>query len=276
METDNLWWVVVALVVLVLARFTIPRLTFLTDERRHSALEFVDSGLIALVLVFFFIRPFVVQAFYIPSGSMRMTLLENDRILVNKWIYRLRPPQRQDIVVFKAPPKALGNNKEKKDFIKRLIGLPGDVVEVRDGKVYVNNKPLYEPYLREPPEYDMKIVDGEVYEILPYSQYPVHRNNEPVLDDREVERILAAPPGKVPPGYLLVLGDNRNDSNDGHKWGFLPRRNLLGKAMVIFYPLQRIRLLDHEWKSLAHRQNRSPEPENRAESTPQRLEHAPT
>ncbi|NCO36011.1 MAG: signal peptidase I [Armatimonadetes bacterium] len=253
METDNLWWVIVALVVLVVARLVVPNMGSLKDETRHSVLEFVDSGLIALVLVFFFIRPFVVQAFYIPSGSMRMTLLENDRILVNKWIYRIRPPHRQDIVVFKAPPKALGNSKEKKDFIKRLVGLPGDAVEVRSGAVYVNDKALAEPYLQEPPDYDMKIVDGQVYEILPYSQYPVQRNSEPVQDEREMERILVAAPGRVPHGSLLVFGDNRNDSNDGHKWGFLPKENLLGKAMVIFYPLQRARLLDHKWKSVARR-----------------------
>lgn len=254
MEMDNLWWVIVALLVLVAARVIVPQIGSLTGEARHSVMEFIDSGLIALVLVFFFIRPFVVQAFYIPSGSMRMTLLENDRILVNKWIYRIRSPRRQDIVVFKAPPAALGNNKEKKDFIKRLIGLPGDVVEVRVNPktgangVFVNGKPLNEPYIPETPNYQMKIVDGKVYEILPYDLYPVRQNNEPIEDETEVENILNSRPGQVPRNFFLVFGDNRNDSNDGHKWGFLPKKNMLGKAMVIFFPLQRVQLLDRKWK----------------------------
>lgn len=260
MEMDNLWWVVVALIVLFVSRFIVPRFPSMTEEARHSVLEFIDSGLIALILVFFFIRPFVVQAFYIPSESMRDTLLINDRILVNKWIYHVRSPRRQDIVVFKAPPAALSDPHEKKDFIKRLIGLPGDVVEVRhdevsgENKVFVNGKALNESYIKEIPDYEMKIFDGEVYEIKPFSQFPVQKNSVTVEDEREVERVLSAPPGAIPQGRYLVFGDNRNDSNDGHKWGFLPQENLLGKAMVIFFPIQRIRLLDHEWKAARYKE----------------------
>src|SRR3990172_7787926 len=94
---------------------------------RNFMLELLDSGLIAFALVFLIIRPAVVQAFYIPSESMLPTLRENDRILVNKFLYRLNPPQRGDVIVFNAPPWALGsNNGEHKDYIKRLIGLAGD------------------------------------------------------------------------------------------------------------------------------------------------------
>lgn len=170
------------------------------EEMRSSVLEFIDSGLIALVLVFMIIRPFVVQAFYIPSGSMRPTLVENDKILVSKFAYRFHPLRRSDVIVFKAPPEAA---LDEKDFIKRLIALPGDVIEVRDGMVFINGKPQEEPYIAEPPVYDM-------------------------------------PPVTVEPGKVFVMGDNRNDSNDSHAWGPLDADRIRGKALVIFWPLSRI------------------------------------
>ncbi len=173
------------------------------DELRASVLEFVDSGLIALVLVFLVIRPFVVQAFYIPSGSMRPTLVEDDKILVSKFIYRFREPQRGDVIVFKAPPQAAS---DEKDFIKRLVGLPGDVLEVRDGTLYVNGQPQQEPYTAEPPLYDM-------------------------------------PPVVVEPGKVFVMGDNRNDSNDSHTWGQLDEKRIRGKAFAVFWPVSRIGLI---------------------------------
>ncbi|MDH7570617.1 MAG: signal peptidase I [Armatimonadota bacterium] len=166
-------------------------------------LEFVDSGLIALVLVFLVLRPFVVQAFYIPSGSMRPTLLENDKILVSKFTYRFRRPSRGDVIVFKAPPQA---DPTEKDFIKRVVGLPGDVIEVQDGIVYLNGEAQSEPYVAEPPAYTM-------------------------------------PPVLVEPGKVFVMGDNRNDSNDSHAWGQLDERRIRGKALLIFWPPARIGLI---------------------------------
>lgn len=187
-------------------------------EEVHKWLkEMVDSGLLALGLVLFIIRPFILQAFYIPSGSMEPTLhgqtppipgRPNDRILVNKFIYWFRPPQRQDIIVFKAPPGASVDGDDNKDFIKRLIGLPGDTVEIRNGFVYINGQPLDEPYLPE--------------ENRPYYNYG------PVV---------------VPPNHYFVLGDNRNESNDSHEWGFLHKKYLIGKALFIFWPIQRWRIL---------------------------------
>ena len=173
------------------------------DEMRASTLEFVDSGLIALVLVFMIIRPFIIQAFYIPSGSMHPTLLENDKILVSKFLYRFVPPHHHDVIVFKAPPQAAP---DEKDFIKRLIGLPGDTIEVRDGIVYVNGQPQHEEYIAEPPAYDM-------------------------------------PPVRVEPGKVFVMGDNRNDSNDSHSWGQLDETRIRGKALFIFWPISRIGII---------------------------------
>lgn len=230
-------------------------------DAEKSTLEFVDSGLMALALVFAIIRPFVVQAFYIPSGSMEPTLYgsqekgspPNDRILVNKFIYRFRPPRRQDIVVFAAPDRI--TNGERKDYIKRLIGLPGDRIEIRNRAVYVNGIKLDEPYLGEEnqPLYCwplVKIKDGQIYarpneytedfegpvwsiqqwKGKPYEQLP------PQLQGVWGADLTRDGPIRVPQDCFFVLGDNRNNSNDGHRWGFLERDRVLGKAMLTFWP----------------------------------------
>jgi len=202
----NPWHMLALLGGIVVLRVGISRMRFL-NRTRAATLEFVDSGLVAVLLVFFILRPFVVQAFYIPSGSMEPTLLPGDRILVSKYIYYLREPRDGDVVVFEAPPEA---SNEEKDFIKRVVGVPGDILEPRDGKLYRNGKPVDEPYIR-----------GAI------------PNYWPGLP----------PPYKVPPGYVVVFGDNRSNSNDSHHWGPLPRVNLMGKAFVIFWPPHRIGLV---------------------------------
>jgi signal peptidase I len=161
--------------------------------------DFIESIIFAVVLAAFIIV-FVVQGFYIPSGSMRTTLLENDRILVNKFIYRFAEPQRGDIIVFKWPVD------ESKIFVKRLIALPGEEVEIRSGTVLINGKKIDEPYLN----------------VIPEGNYG---------------------PVTVPPNEFFVLGDNRNMSDDSRFWGFVPRKNIKGKAFLIYYPLTRISLL---------------------------------
>ena len=192
-------YVVATIVVLFIIRTILGR--YQSPVAKSSA-EMAESALMAIALVYLLIRPFIVQAFFIPSGSMRPTLLEQDHILVNKFIYRFTEPKRGDIIVFKAPPQA---DPRQVDYIKRLIGVPGDVIEVKDGVVYRNGKPLDEPYLLEP---------GEIgYEFGPV---------------------------KVEKGTFLVMGDNRNDSNDSTKWGLLDRNRVMGKAMVTFWPLGRI------------------------------------
>jgi signal peptidase I len=154
----------------------------------------------------FGIRSFVAEARYIPSGSMLPTLQINDRLIIDKISYNFRNPERGDIVVF-SPTDALKAQNFKDAFIKRLLGLPGDKVEVKEGRVYVNDQPLKENYIEEKPNYNFG-------------------------------------PVTVPPNQYLVLGDNRNNSYDSHYWGFVPRDHIIGKAVVRFWPLDRVGELD--------------------------------
>jgi len=155
------------------------------------------SGILA-----FGIRSFVAEARYIPSGSMLPTLQINDRLIIDKISYDFRNPTRGDIVVF-SPTDALKKQNFKDAFIKRVIGLPGDKVEVKDGLVYVNAQPLQEKYIEDQPNYRFG-------------------------------------PVSVPPNEYLVLGDNRNNSYDSHYWGFVPRTNIIGRAVIRFWPLNRV------------------------------------
>ena len=166
--------------------------------------EWAHSIVVALVLTLI-IRTFVVQAFKIPSGSMRPTLTEGDKLFVNKFIYRFNPPQRGDIIVFKYPVDP------KKDFIKRLVGLSGDTVEIRDGKIYVDSKVLDDP-----------ATFGKFY----------YYNHDP----------YGGPGDKihVPDNAYYVLGDNSANSQDSRFWGFVPKKNVLGKAIFRWWPPQRI------------------------------------
>ena len=181
--------------------------------------EYVESLVIALVLALF-VRTFIVQAFKIPTGSMRMTLVEGDRILVDKVGYgiripftdwrlpEVRPPHRGDIVVFRAP------DDPGRDFIKRLVGLGGDTIEIRDLKVWVNGKPLKDPPV--------------------FTQINYYNRGDYGLPSHPV---------RVPPGHYFFLGDNSASSRDSRYWGFLPESNVIGRALVIYWPLKRIRWL---------------------------------
>jgi signal peptidase I len=165
------------------------------------------------------IRTFVADSRYIPSGSMLPTLQIDDRLIIDKISYRFSDPQRGDIVVFNPTAelerelKADGEPKYKEAFIKRVIGLPGDRIDVRGGKVYINRKLLPENYLGEPPKYDWS-------------------STELTAD------------GIVPKGNYLVLGDNRNNSYDGHYWGFLPKDKIIGRAIIRFWPINRVGGID--------------------------------
>ncbi len=176
--------------------------------------EYAQAILIALVLALI-IRTFVVQAFKIPSGSMIRTLLIGDHILVNKFIYGVRNPfnrhewikgevpHRGDVIVFIYP---LDRNK---DFIKRVIGVPGDTIQIINKKVYVNGKRF-----KDPP--GVQYTDPR---ILPASVQP-RDNFGPVT---------------VPQGHLFVMGDNRDQSYDSRFWGFVPIRDVKGKAFIIYW-----------------------------------------
>lgn len=177
------------------------------QQTENIWLETVKTLALAGVLAFG-IRTFIAEARYIPSGSMEPTLQIDDHLMIEKVSYLFHEPERGDIVVFR-PTEALKQENYHQAFIKRIIGLPGETVEVRDGKVFINGQELVEDYIKELPKYNY----GP--EIVPDNQY-------------------------------LVLGDNRNNSYDSHVWGFVPRENLIGKAFVRFWPLNRVGPLEHD------------------------------
>ena len=151
------------------------------------------------------IRLFIAEPRYIPSESMFPTLETGDRLVVEKIGYKLHPPNKGDIIVFQPPEmlRLIGNFDKSQAFIKRAIAIAGETIAVKDGVVYVNERPLNEDYIAAPPE----------YELIPVT---------------------------VPEGQLFVMGDNRNNSNDSHIWGFLPTDNAIGHAVFRFWPLKRI------------------------------------
>jgi signal peptidase I len=226
-------------------------------ENSRWLIETLDSAAIAIGLVLFLIQPFLLQAFFIPSGSMEDTLQVRDRLLVSKLIYRLREPRFQDVVVFRAPPEALGpGTPEGTDFIKRCIGTPGDIVYVKDRQLYRIPKgtrqvqKINEPYTKWSPEgsysYDMKIIGGVVYsrEYTGPDDAGTWRINGVAVPEGEQDKITQATPQAVPSDKFFMLGDHRNNSNDGHVWGFVPRANIVGKAIFVFWPPTRMALVD--------------------------------
>lgn len=168
---------------------------------------------VTAVILALIIRAFVVQAFKIPTGSMRPTLMEGDRILVNKFIYRFKEPQRGDIVVFKYPEDT------KKDFIKRFIASGGETVQIKDGNIWINSELIKKPQ--------------KLRQIYYY-------NKPDTLYGVEGMRI------KVPKDSFFVLGDNSASSRDSRYWGFVSKRFLIGKAFLIYWPPTRIRVLKNE------------------------------
>ena len=148
------------------------------------------------------IRHFVAEARYIPSESMLPTLKVNDRLIIDKVSYNFNQPQRGDIVVFN-PTDTLKEQKFTDAFIKRIIGLPGDQVMVKSGKVLVNDKPLIETYINAPPKDDYDEVT-------------------------------------VPPNSYFVMGDNRNNSLDSRSWGVVPKDRIIGRAVIRFWPFDRL------------------------------------
>lgn len=188
-----------------------------------------------VILVVFLIRSFVVEPFKIPSGSMMPTLLAGDFILVNKFTYGLRvpilnntfleigKPERGDVIVFHYPPDP------SIDYIKRVIGVPGDKIAYRDKRLYVNGKKLDVEFVDDyqyvgaglnmvyAKRYEEEL-DGKTHEIL--------IEEDTIVVDAEVE---------VPPGHYFAMGDNRDNSRDSRVWGFVPENNLVGKAFFIWW-----------------------------------------
>jgi signal peptidase I len=164
--------------------------------------EYAEALIIAVLLALT-IRTFVVQAFVIPSGSMLPTLRIGDYLLVNKFVYLFRPIRRGDIIVFKFPQD------EARDFIKRVVGLPGETLEIRDRQVFIDGKPLHEPYA--------------VYSEPPLLGSPVPYHLGPMV---------------IPPGHLFMMGDNRDNSLDSRSWGLLEESKVVGEASIIYFSIR--------------------------------------
>jgi signal peptidase I len=194
--------------------------------KKSVAREYLESIVVAVILALF-IRTFAVQAFKIPTGSMENNLLIGDHLLVNKLVYSpsagafedvlmaKRPIDRGHVIVFKFPEDP------SRDFIKRVIGLPGETVEIRNKTVYIDGEPLDEPYVHflEPPR---KADDPE---------FGLRLNG---IRDNWGPRV-------VPEGELLVLGDNRDNSRDSRFWGFLPIDQVKGRALIVYWSYEATR-----------------------------------
>jgi signal peptidase I len=188
-----------------------------TPFKKSTAREYLESIAVAVILALF-IRTFSVQAFKIPTGSMETNLLIGDHLLVNKLVYSpsagpwedvllaKKPIKRGHVVIFKFPQDP------DRDFIKRVIGLPGETVEIKDKVVYINGKALDEPYAH-------------------FLEPPLSRT------DPEYGRATGEESGPwvVPPGNLFVMGDNRDNSHDSRYWGFLPEDQVKGRALIVYW-----------------------------------------
>jgi signal peptidase I len=187
--------------------------------KKSTVREYFESICIAVILALF-VRTFVVQAFKIPTGSMENNLLIGDHLLVNKFVFAptmtrlertllpIDPVRRGDILVFKFPQDP------ERDFIKRVIGLPGETLEVRNKKVYINGKPLDEPY---------------VHFLFP----PEERAPGDVSFDFSEKRDYG--PVTVPEHHYFMMGDNRDNSEDSRYWGFMPEDYIKGKALFVYF-----------------------------------------
>jgi len=187
------------------------------QQKKSVFREYAEAIIIALALALF-IRTFVVQAFKIPSGSMIPTLLVGDHILVNKFIYGIKNPftgkvivpvediERKDIIVFKYPLNP------DQDFIKRVIGLPGDRIEIKNKEVFVNGEPF--------------VVKNAIFQ-------------NPVIIPAPLEPRDNLGPLSVPPHSYFVMGDNRDNSHDSRFWGFVPQEAVKGKAFIIYWSWDR-------------------------------------
>ena len=169
-------------------------------KRKAGVAELVFTALVAFVLVFGFVRPFVVEAYRIPTESMVPTLEVGDRVLANKFVYRFTEPERRDIVVFDSV-----DEDDDQTLIKRVVGVAGDEIQVQGGVLYVNGEAQDEPY----------------------------------LNDADLSRGFYGPT-VVPEGHIFVMGDNRANSADSRIFGPLPLENLKGEAFVRFWPIDKI------------------------------------
>jgi signal peptidase I len=191
-----------------------------TAAKKSVAREYVESLVIAVILALF-VRTWVFQAFKIPTGSMEQNLLIGDHLIVNKMIFApaatglerallpSRTIHRGDIIVFKYPAEP------DRDFIKRVIGLPGERLELHHKRIFINGQPLDEPYVQ-------------------FLEPPSSASSPPHTDDLREEY----GPVTVPPGQYFMMGDNRDNSQDSRYWGFLPATYVKGEALFIYFSFE--------------------------------------
>lgn len=197
----------------------------------NPAVREIIETIVFVIVMLIIIRFFVGEIRWIPSGSMRPTLIEGDRIIVERFSRFYTTPKRGDIMVFYPPFEKLENTPWKvfsrltgffcKDiaYIKRVVGMPGDKVEIKSdetGKytVFINNEPYNEPYIKSP--YDYRPCDATMF----------------------------CGPYEIPEKHYLMLGDNRGNSQDGRYWGLLPEDRFIGRAVLLFWPFNRAKLLN--------------------------------
>jgi signal peptidase I len=262
---------------------TLPKDRSATYGFARVANEILDAVIYAGVVVFMVIRPFVLQAFLIPSGSMWPTLYVSDFIVANKAIYRYTDPRLNDIVVFRPPVAATYGHPEQVDrdgtvnvdFIKRCVGLPGDVVEVREGVLYRNGKKASDPhkhYSLSTDEVNFSELPTDDVLRMPLASFKFIRwngrltplnylkssanatvaeriDNQVVYsvapefvipDPNDQIKAIKSPAQPLPPGCYLMMGDNRDDSFDSRGWGFVTRDAIIGRSEFVWLPLNRI------------------------------------
>jgi signal peptidase I len=211
-----------------------------TSFAREYLDPFIYAGIAAFLLI-----TFVARTYYIPSGSMIPTLQIGDVLLVNKFQYRFQPPHEGDIVVFPPPIPTTD------DFIKRVIGRPGDTLRIEHGVVYLNGKALDEPYIAEKPNYNLIVKNYNIYVDNGAGYEPLRPDSANVPP-----RKYWTAPDRIPPNCYFMMGDNRNDSEDSHIWGFAQNGggyesgpltgkpvHFTGHAFLIFWPLNHAHIL---------------------------------
>ncbi|MFC7679764.1 signal peptidase I [Paenibacillus sp. GCM10028914] len=185
-------------------------------KKKNELVEWLKALLIALVLVVL-IRWFLFQPFIVQGQSMQPNFVTGQKLIVNEILYDIRKPERGEVIVFHVPS-------EGRDFIKRVIAVGGDTVQVQGDQVIVNGKPVSETYIQE--AIDQAHADDRLYNTLDF----------PNTD---------FPDGKVPEGHVFVLGDNRSNSTDSRMIGYVPLEDIIGRADLIFWPLKDIGLINH-------------------------------